>query len=954
MLLLLASAGAARANDVWPRPQLVPIPVHTPGVANPVVDLNGTWKFSLSPPAEFWSNRVDPSSWPDMNVPGEAVMQGFNIARDAEYPYRRSVLVPSDFEGKRVILRFDGVYSRARVWVDGKLVREHHGGFTSWDCDITGTITPGRLAWITVGVTDMADEISYGSNYAKHYLGGILRDVKLIALPHNPVTRFHVETDLDPSYAQARLKVIAAVGFHDAKTAILNLRLIDPLGKGVDLHPSSMVLTADAPETSVEIPVTAPQKWDAEHPNLYTLKATLTVGGSQVEGLERRFGFRKVEIQGNKLLVNGKEVKLRGACRHDVHPTRGRSTTAELDERDVILLRDANLNFIRTSHYPPTEKFLEACDRYGMYVEEETAVCFVNQQWSMVLTPSQDDPHYTSRYLDQFAEMMERDRSHPSVIIWSLGNESRWGSNFAKEHAYAEREDATRPVIFSYPEGVPEGTKGYDIISKHYPNFDENLESRSLPRLNDEYAHVACYNTGTLQRDPNVRGFWGESLKRMWEKCFESQGCLGGAIWGAIDEVFMTPDSPVGYGEWGILDGWRRPKPEYWLTKKAYSPVRIADEPVANPGPERPLLVPIRNWFDHTDLNELTIMWSVGPDAGKLENVRIPPHGHGILTIPAGRWRDGDLLNLKFYRGKENLVDEYQLPVGRLTKVFPTAQGPAPTISADPNSITVTGPDFTLIFSKVTGLITKGSYQGRTILEGGPYLNLGAAKLSPWWLANVSYSNTPEAAVINLTGSYTALQGATDLVNVSFELRIDGQGLLTTTYRIANPPKETSEVGLSFLLPSEIDRLTWDRKGLWSVYPADHIGRVAGVANKVRSGPTGKYREEPQWPWAQDMSDFFLFGRDDPGGRGTNDFRSLKENIWHGSCLLAGTNIGARAESDGTAAVRAQVQADGRVLFHVINVWDYPDLDWGNYERPISVAPGYTNSVKLRLTNEEE
>jgi len=102
------------------------------------------------------------------------------------------------------------------------------------------------------------------------------------------------------------------------------------------------------------------------------------------------------------------------------------------------------------------------------------------------------------------------------------------------------------------------------------------------------------------------------------------------------------------------------------------------------------------------------------------------------------------------------------------------------------------------------------------------------------------------------------------------------------------------------------------------------------------------------------MSDFFLFGRDDPGGRGTSDFRSLKENIWHGTCLLGGTNIGARAESDGTAAVRAQVQADGRVLFHIINAWDYPDLDWGNYERSISVVPGYTNSVKLRLTNEKE
>jgi len=953
--LLLILSSSAVANDVWPRPQVIPIPVRTNGVANPVLSLNGTWKFSLSPPAEFWSNNVDPSSWSDITVPGEAVMQGFNIARNTEYPYKKAVLIPADFQGKRVILRFAGVYSYARVWVNGKLVRDHHGGFTSWDCDLTDYVTAGRTVWITVGVTDMSDEISYGSDYAKHYIGGILRDVMLIALPKNPVTRFHVETDFDSSYAHARLKVIAAVDFHDAKAAILNLRLKDPQGDAVDLNPSSMALAANAPEASVEIPVNAPQKWDAEHPNLYTLEARWVIGGTEAEVLEKEIGFRKVEVQGNKLVVNGKEVKLRGGCRHDVHPLRGRSTTPELDERDVILLRDANLNFIRTSHYPPTERFLEACDRYGMYVEEETAVCFVDQQqWSIVPAPSQSDPSYTSRYMNQFAEMIEKDRSHPSVIIWSLGNESKWGSNFAKEYAYAKQEDPTRPLIFSYAEEVPAGIKAYDIVSKHYPNFDENLQSANMPKLNDEYAHVACYNSNTLERDPNVRNFWGESLRRFWEKCFSSQGCLGGAVWGTIDEVFMTPDSPVGYGEWGILDGWRRLKPEYWLTKKAYSPVRMSDEPVEKPGPDRPLLVPIRNWFDHTDLSELAILWSVGTDTGKIEGLTLPPHGEGMLSVPARQWHEGEILDLKFYRRGEILVDEYKLPVGRQIKIFPSPLGPAPRISADSNSITVSGPDFMIIFSKATGLITKGTCRGRTILKGGPYLNAGALRLSPWWLTRLTYSNAPDEAVINLEGSYMAVRGSTGLVSANLELKIDGHGLITTTYKIANPPKGLSEVGVAFLLSSDVDRLAWEKKGLWSVYPAEHIGRVSGLARNLRSAGTEEYRVEPLWAWSEDMKDFFLFGRADPGGRGTNDFRSLKENIWHASCFLAGTNVRVRAESDGTAAVRAEVQADGKVLFNIINAWDYPDLEWGNYERPMTIAPGYANSVKLRLTDSEE
>ena len=181
-VILFCSGLAASAED-WPRPQLVPLPRQVQGVAAAVISLDGTWKFTLTPPAEFWSKNSDPAAWPDVAVPGELVMQGFTISRDVEYPFKRSVVVPSDFKGRRILLRFDGVYSYARVWVNGIFIREHHGGFTSWDCDITNQVTPGQAVWITVGVTDRADEISYASNYAKHYLGGILRDVKLVALP---------------------------------------------------------------------------------------------------------------------------------------------------------------------------------------------------------------------------------------------------------------------------------------------------------------------------------------------------------------------------------------------------------------------------------------------------------------------------------------------------------------------------------------------------------------------------------------------------------------------------------------------------------------------------------------------------------------------------------------------------------------------------------------------------
>jgi len=583
---LPVAAATEQAKAVWPRPVLVPLPKEVDRVSQPVVDLAGTWKLSTSPPAEFWTVGVDPAGWSDITVPGELAAQGIRFARDNEFAYKRSIEIPAEAKGKRILLRFDGVYSYARVWANGKFVRDHHGGFTSWDCDISDHVTPGEAAWIAVGVTDRSDEISYGSNYAKHYIGGILRSVKLVILPPDHVSRFHVETDFDSSFRGARLKVMATAVVHGGHGTNLNLRLTDPEGKNVRLSPSSVDFSADKPEASLEIPVASPFKWDAEHPNLYTLGAELMVRGATMERLEKRIGFRKVERRKNRLCVNGDAVKLRGVCRHDTNPLLGRVTTPEQDEKDAILLRDANVNFVRTSHYPPTETFLEACDHHGIYVEEESAVCFVHQEWSVTGGGSESAPEFTSRYMNQFAEMIERDRSHPAVILWSLGNESAWGSNFQKEHDYAKEEDPSRPIIFSYPQSVPKGEDCYDVFSEHYPNFDADLSSKDVPKLNDEYAHISCYNTDTLKRDPGVRDFYGLSLKRFWENCYTADGCLGGAIWAGFDEVFMLPGSPVGYGEWGIVDGWRRPKPEYWLAQKAYSPVRVPEGEIPNPPDE--------------------------------------------------------------------------------------------------------------------------------------------------------------------------------------------------------------------------------------------------------------------------------------------------------------------------------------------------------------------------------
>ena len=940
-------SGDSTGQRLWPRPTIIPVPAVTGSLTQPLVNLAGVWKFTLNPPERFWENSVDLSTWSDIQVPGECVTQGFQISRGSEYPFKVHVPIPAEFSGQRIFLRFDGVYSFCRLWVNGTYVRDHQGGFTTWEADITNLVKPGEAAWIALGITDRSDDISNGSEYAKHSIGGILRDVRLIAVPPTHLSRLHVATDLDASYSDATLELTAAVAFSGSRAATVRLYLEDSQNRPVPLTPSSITLTPADAERAVRIPVEKPQKWDAEHPHLYTLRATLVVDDIEGETVSCKFGFRKVTVSGNRLLVNGKEVKLRGVCRHSVHPLHGRSTPADIDERDAILLRDANVNFVRTSHYPPTERFLDACDRYGIYVEEETAVCFQLKE-----TGSTSDPDYTPSFLNQFAEMMERDRSHPAVLFWSLGNESRWGQNIAKEYAYAKQEDTTRPVIFSYPDTIPVGTTGYDLCSMHYPRYDGELRSPLVPKLNDEYAHISCYNLETLRRDPGVRNFWGESLKRFWENCFSSDGCLGGAIWAGFDEVFLLPEAPVGYGYWGIVDGWRRQKPEYWLTRKAYSPIRVPDTEMACPGEGQPLSIPVRNWFDHTNFNELTIEWQAGGNSGTIRDFSLLPHSQGMLKIPARSWQNGDVIKLKFHRAGGTPVDEHDVALGEVIRVFPTAQGPAPAISADANSIAVTGKDFSILFSKVTGLITQGNYRGVTLIEGGPYLNLGLDTAAQWWLEDLSYTKTDRVAIVKLSGR--SISGVDTLASVDFEVRIDGAGLIATTYRVTSQPRQLNELGIGYLLTNSIDRLSWDRKALWTEYPADHIGRAKGLAVKNGGHGSLSYRSEPTWSWSQDIEDHFLFGPQDAGGRGTCDFRSTKENIWYASCIIRGGNLRIRAESAGLLAVRAEVRRDGRVLFTLNNVWGYPDLAWGNYMKPVAVSVGYTNEITVRMVDSDE
>lgn len=891
---LLSGTKAFAQIERLPDEASYPVLQELAGVETPAVLLSGTWQFQYSPD----------SKWDKIQVPGEPAMQGYAIEHDKPFTYRKSFTVPADYAGKHTILRFDGVYSHARLFVNGTFVREHHGGFTRWETDVTPFVRPGKKNEIRLEVTDRLDDISYASGYAHHPIGGILRDVTLFALPETCLYDFYAETHLDAAYEDAVLKI----GYSSpvAGGAEVAYTLTEPSGRRYPLVQSRFPLEEGG--NMNELPVKNPLKWDAEHPNLYTLTITLSKDGKEIGRFDRRIGFRDVKIEKDRMLVNGMPVKLRGACRHDIHPTLGRTTTAELDSLDVILFKRSNMNFVRTSHYPPTERFLEYCDRYGIYVESETAVCFVDTYRQKNYAPgkTQDSAEFTPRYLSQCREMVKSFRSHPSILFWSIGNESVYGTNFQQCWDWVKATDKTRPVIFSYPGSVGEKKPVYDILSMHYQDVNGNLnqwnrsthgfQGEGIPALFDEWAHPACYTYATLQEDPNIREFWGHSIERMWSGLFDAPGGLGGAIWGYVDETFMLPEPKVGtafwkefartakpedyqgkcvgYGEWGIVDVWRREKPEFWATKKAYSPVRLMTTEVASFLSGQRLLLPLYNRFDHTDLDEIKIRYTYKGVEKELPAPSIAPHQKGLLVIPAEAWEEGELLSICFYTATGELLDAEQVSLGsdyhvRLADSEASPVNGVLQVEETAGMMTIKGDGFEIPFSKETGLISNATSKGQVIIEKGPFLHLdinlnhltgaevrkSARKFltsdSDWKKQSLTYTRKEGAVEVALSGFYQDVQ--TDIL-----IRISPAGEMNVSYVVAGQPNGyLRETGLSFYLPERLDYLQWERKGMWSCYPEGAFAGNTGETSLYNPKQV-RYGENPAQPWSADTHNYYL------------------------------------------------------------------------------------------------
>ena len=898
------------------RPVIVQVPSSVSGVGECLIDISKGWQ---SP------GRNDAGA-------GRSLAAGPTRGAMAPGGLTRKVMIPADFAGKRIIIRFADTSQRASLEVNGKFVRDYWGSCGAWTADISDFVEPGTEAVISLKM-----ERTDG-------LGAFVRfrpsvdNACIFAVPANHIERMRLRTDFDESYTDATLELWLKLS--ETASGSVKVAFADASGRKLSVSPSSFRLPAGMDEFKYDLKVRKPRKWDAEHPNLYKMTLTLCdARGRATETIERSYGFREVELKGRSLFVNGQEVKFRGLW----------------GGHNARQLRDMNVNHTRQKW--ATEAFLDSCDVAGVYVLDENSVDFAK-------FGPEHDPEYAYQWMRLIEDKIERDFNHPSVVMWGLGNESFHGENVLATHKYANFEDPDRPTMFSWANRVkPDEEIPYNVYSYHYARVSDPdagmadygyafWHSRSLlydraevpeiPVLVDEGTHVTI-SEEELGRDPNVRNFWGESIKNFWDRSWNTEGSLG-------------------CDQFGLYRYLNNGIPELWHIRKAYSPVVISRTAYDTPQAGKPLEITMENRFCHTDLDETTVEWKVGEASGTLKGPHAAPHGKGVLSIPYTAFKDGDIVELAVRRADGLQVDEYRLAVGAQEFALPEISAYPPRMTQNHKEISVSGKDFELVFNKYAGQITSVKYKGQTVITGGPHLQLlrSGIDTGEYWPQSVTARMEGNEAVIDIDAIYSPIL-------VAMQLRIDGEGLITVNYTVKHTPDPApaaksipwnkadcggySEVGIRFTLTRDVDRLQWSRKSLWTVYPEDHVGRPEGTAFM-------RLPEAERKGWKDSYTDFSWsdahWGIDAANNTNgsTNDFRSSKEYIRTAAALLKDSGIGVEAVSEEKDAVRMEVEGQKAPVMIVNNEWNYPTLGIGNYMRePVVFGDGYSNTVRIRLVD---
>jgi beta-galactosidase len=873
----------------------VPVPLDRLRPGNPaVLSMTGTWRFKLehgdSPAVNglfpittnatadsFAAADLNDQEWKDIPVPANWEIEGFsrptfqNRGKEASDDiglYRRWVDVPESFSGQQVLWHFDGVYDGAEVFVNGQRVGYHESGFTAFDIDVTAALKPGKKNIFAVRVYKKTPSgtMDKGDFWC---LGGIYRDNYLVALPPTHVDDLTITTALDAKYKNARLKSSVRVVGNPGSRFKLTGELYGFDGRRISMpamRKNGTVGSDGAATVAFQAPVKAPKLWSAEKPNLYYVLLRLDSGG-KTERVQERFGFRRIENRNGVLLWNGVPIKCAGTCRHEEFSPYGHALTEECWQTDIALMKAANINSIRTSHYNHSARFLELCDEAGFYVLDEVPFCWVS-----------DDPHFSLKntnavwaFILRSRETLARDKNRPCVMAWSIGNESGYGPNAQSAFDYMKANDPTRPAFISQ-QNLGNNPRT-DFEDTHYPPLAEirsmttNGSRLKIPAIMTEQPHTFCVRK-VMDYDYGLQDFWGQALQNTWDIVWPADGIAGSWIWEWQDQGMADkfPDrngvDPVtgmrDENYKGIVTSNRKLKPAYWNVKMVYSPVTIAAHEVT-PTNGR-CVVTIQNRYAFTDLSELACRWQAvagGKELARGEcRIAAKPRTSTDAVFPAAAGMDTLRIEFIHQDGRSVYATTLRAPA------YQSPVAPPALASAEPVHLSETGPCVVveaagtrLELNKQTGQILSWRAGDQELVIGGPILNLGEglwggapprrggggrrgsgpiSNSQPPKLTNAVVNARMEgaAATISVTAD-VFLAGSDDLkaqLNYTLAVGADAHADIAWNLSWKGTNSTALEAGLKFLLPAAMDRMSWLSENRWTEYPPDHIGNPMGSA----------------------------------------------------------------------------------------------------------------------------
>lgn len=870
--------------------------------------LNGMWKFNYAPspmeaPQGFYNEDYDAGGWDDIEVPSCWQYKGYGRPHytNIMYPfpvdppfvpsenptgcYLREFYIPNNWEGRRTFLRFEGVDSAFHVWVNGQEVGFSKVSRMPSEFDITQFIRPGKNT-LAVRVYQWSDG-SYLEDQDMWWLSGIYRDVYLLSRPETMIEDFFVNTHLDDEYRDGVLKVETRLknnGQARADGYSVEMVLLDATESLIG-ETSAGSISIDANDQAVfelELPVDNPEKWSAEHPYLYTVVLTLKdADGNIVEVVANRVGFRTIELKDGVFLVNGVAIMLKGVNRHDHHPEGGRTVSLETMEQDVLIMKRHNINAVRTAHYPNDPRFYDLCDKYGLYVIDETDLETHGFELAGDIDRLSDDPDWEEAYVDRVRRMVERDKNHPSIIMWSLGNESGFGCNHVAMGQWIRSRDTSRLIHYEGEtarcfKGHKDEIKVADVYSTMYTSVEEMIE---VGRREDfDHPHIMCEYAHAMGNGPG-------GLKEYWEAFYTYRRLQGGFIWEWIDHgVPKETEDGVKYfgygGDFGdypndgnfIVDGLllpdRTPTPGLIEYKKIIEPV-LAEEIDLKAG-----RIKLTNRYDFIGLDGLAMAYKVMADgcilqSGKMAIEDIPAGESKEVTIPykmpenpaAGTeyW-----LNLRFVlahdtnwakQGHEVAWAQFRLPVETPDPVPVCVQSMPPVKGYHlGNDLRIEGMDFELVFDKVEGRIKAWTYQGRDMIDKGPRLNFWHAptdndrnSTEDWEKTGLRYLThrvdgldwdfTDEKVAVIRVKSRIAPPVLAWGIDAEYTYRVYGNG--DVLLEVKGEPKGDKlpnmlpRIGLQMTIPGRMDKVTWYGRGPGESYPDSKMANGFGVYKKT-------------------------------------------------------------------------------------------------------------------------